>query len=117
MNRQSARALLYDIICVLTLIVIGTRNHDTDTGITGDLYVAAPFIIAVIAARALPDVRRMVGSLNAGVQVWVTTVALGMILRNALFNRGTALAFVIVATVFLGISMNGWRAIAERRKN
>jgi hypothetical protein len=116
MNRATAKALIYDIVCVMTLVIIGTRNHDTDTGVSGIMYVAAPFLIATLASRVLPDVRRSVGSLNAGVQVWVTVVVLGMILRNAAFDRGTAAAFVIVATVFLGITMNGWRAISERRR-
>jgi NADH:ubiquinone oxidoreductase subunit H len=41
-----------------------------------------------------------------------------MVLRNLVFNRGTALAFVIVATVFLFATMTGWRAFTlwrERR--
>ena len=117
MNKLAAKALLYDIVCIAALVIIGTRNHDTDTGVSGVLYVAAPFVIATVAARVLPDVRRAVISLNAGVQVWVTTVVFGMILRNAAFGRGTALAFVIVASVFLGVTMNGWRAISERRRN
>jgi len=37
-----------------------------------------------------------------------------MLLRNMVFNRGTAVAFVIVATVFLGITMFGWRAFVAR---
>jgi len=31
------------------------------------------------------------------------------------FNRGTALAFIIVATVFLGFTMFSWRALLSRR--
>jgi hypothetical protein len=31
------------------------------------------------------------------------------------FDRGTAVAFIIVATVFLGITMFGWRALLARR--
>jgi hypothetical protein len=37
------------------------------------------------------------------------------LLRNMVFNRGTAAAFVIVATVFLGITMFGWRAVVAHR--
>jgi hypothetical protein len=36
-------------------------------------------------------------------------------LRNYLFNRGTAPAFIIVATLFLGATMLGWRAVLARR--
>jgi hypothetical protein len=47
--------------------------------------------------------------------VWGYTVVMGMVLRNLVFDRGTALAFIIVATVFLGITMFGWRALLARR--
>jgi hypothetical protein len=38
-----------------------------------------------------------------------------MVLRNLAFNRGTAVAFVLVASVFLAATMWGWRAIAAKR--
>jgi hypothetical protein len=48
------------------------------------------------------------------------TILVGMIVRNAVFDRGTAVSFVIVATVFLGACIVGWRAgfraIARRRR-
>jgi hypothetical protein len=47
--------------------------------------------------------------------VWGYTVVMGMVLRNMVFNRGTAAAFIIVATVFLGITMFSWRALLARR--
>jgi hypothetical protein len=47
--------------------------------------------------------------------VWGYTVVMGMVLRNLVFDRGTAVAFIIVATVFLGITMFGWRALLARR--
>jgi hypothetical protein len=43
------------------------------------------------------------------------TVLMGMVLRNFAFDRGTALPFVIVATLFLAATMLGWRAVAARR--
>jgi RsiW-degrading membrane proteinase PrsW (M82 family) len=47
--------------------------------------------------------------------VWGYTVVMGMVLRNYLFDRGTAPAFIIVATLFLGATMLGWRAVLARR--
>jgi hypothetical protein len=47
--------------------------------------------------------------------VWGYTVVMGMVLRNYLFDRGTAPAFIIVATLFLGATMLGWRAFTARR--
>jgi uncharacterized membrane protein required for colicin V production len=42
-----------------------------------------------------------------------------MLLRNLLFDDGTATAFVIVATLFLGVFIVGWRlafAAIDRRR-
>jgi hypothetical protein len=51
--------------------------------------------------------------------VWVVTVALGMLLRRTVFDRGTAASFVIVATLVTGALLLGWRAaqlvVARRR--
>ena len=50
--------------------------------------------------------------------IWPVTVAVGMVLRNLVFDRGTALPFIIVATLVTGVFLVGWRmlaAVAERR--
>ena len=115
MSRTALRAYALDLACVLLMVVIGTRNHKTDTGITGVLFVAAPFWIATSLAHLAPLLQRTTKAPAHVIMVWGYTVVMGMVLRNLLFDRGTAPAFVIVATVFLGITMFGWRAIEARR--
>jgi hypothetical protein len=116
MNRSALRALAYDIICIFVFVVIGTRNHKTDTGISGVLFVAAPFLISVLGSRIFMRLqKRDVMSVENGVTVVLFTTAIGLILRRFVFDRGTATAFVIVATVFLFATMLGWRAIVARR--
>ena len=115
MSRTALRALLFDALCVLLMVVIGTRNHKTDTGITGILFVAAPFWIAMSLAHLAPLLQRKNRKEQNVYMVWGYTVVMGMVLRNMVFNRGTAAAFIIVATVFLGITMFGWRALLARR--
>jgi 2-polyprenyl-6-methoxyphenol hydroxylase-like FAD-dependent oxidoreductase len=65
--------------------------------------------------HAVPAVRRTAAATGTGAIVWVATVSGGMLLRNLVFGRGTAAAFVVVATVFLGITMLGWRAARDWR--
>lgn len=108
------RHFIYDALCVLALVIIGTRNHDTDTGVGGVLYVAAPFWIAMCVGWIITRAHRSSNGTAIGVLVWVITVALGMVLRNLVFDRGTAAAFIVVASVFLAITMNGWRIISTR---
>ena len=115
MSRTALRALLFDALCVLLMVVIGTRNHKTDTGITGILFVAAPFWIAMSLAHLAPLLQRKNRKEQNVYMVWGYTVIMGMVLRNLVFDRGTAVAFIIVATVFLGITMFGWRALVARR--
>ena len=43
-----------------------------------------------------------------GVGVWLSCVALGMVLR-VVAGQGTAAAFVVVALAFLGTGLLGWR--------
>ena len=108
------RDFVYDTLCVLLFVVIGTRNHKTDTGLSGIVYVAAPFFIALSLAHLAPMMQRGAKALPHQYMVWGYTIVMGMVLRNFAFDRGTAPAFVIVATIFLGVTMLGWRALAER---
>ena len=115
MSRTALRAFVFDALCVLLMVVIGTRNHDTDTGINGILFVAAPFWIALSLVHLAPLLQRNNRKDPNPYVVWGYTVVMGMVLRNMVFNRGTAVAFIIVAMVFLGITMFGWRALLARR--
>lgn len=117
MTKTVIRTAFFDALCVLLMVVIGTRNHDTDTGVTGILFVAAPFWIALIIAHGSQFLSRKAKVETNQYVVWGYTVIMGMVLRNYVFDRGTAPAFVIVATIFLGVTMLGWRALLARRKS
>lgn len=117
MNRDWLRCAINDAACVVALVVVGTRNHDTDTGLGGVSYVAAPFLIGLVVAQLmLLNAAHKQFSLMGGAATAAITVSVGMGLRNLAFNRGTALAFVIVATVFLLATMTGWRAFTMWRE-
>ena len=114
MSRTALRAFIFDALCVLLMVLIGTRNHKTDTGLSGVLFVAAPFWIAMSLAHLAPLLQRTAKAEAHVLVVWGYTVVMGMVLRNLIFDRGTTVAFIIVATVFLGITMFGWRAFIAR---
>lgn len=106
---------MIDVVCVLVFVAIGRRNHDEGTAIGGVFSVAAPFLIALAVAWAGSRAWRTPQSLRTGVAVWATTVVVGLALRRLVFDHGIATPFVIVATLFLGFELLGWRAIATRR--
>lgn len=116
MKRLDARAVAYDVASVLAMVIIGTRNHDTDTGPTGIAFVAAPFLIGLAVSHAL-IIRTSAGAreVRSGLTVVAVTVIVGMLTRNVFFDRGTAPAFIIVASVFLGLTMMSWRVVANNR--
>ena len=117
MAKKVIRAVALDALCILLLVIIGTRNHETDTGISGVLFVGAPFWIALGIAHGSQLLSRTTKAEANQYVVWGYTVIMGMVLRNYVFDRGTALAFVIVATIFLGVTMLGWRALLSRRQS
>lgn len=114
-DRRVAAAAALDIVAVLVFVVIGRRNHHEGGNIVvGALKVAAPFIIALAVGWLTTRASRTLMTVRTGLQVWACTVVLGLLLRRFVFDRGTALAFMIVATLTLGVLLIGWRAIARQ---
>jgi hypothetical protein len=108
-------ALALDALAVLVFAAIGRRSHAETDAATGILVTAWPFLgglvigwVAVLGAR-----RRVPWTWRSAVPVWLVTVGAGMVLRHVT-GKGTAPAFVVVATVFLGLTLLGWRLVARR---
>lgn len=107
------RAAALDIAAILVFVAIGRRSHDEDgNAFVGALEVAAPFLLGLAAGWAAARAWRAPERLQTGIVIWPVTVAVGMVLRNVVFDRGTALSFVIVATIATGVLLLGWRAVA-----
>ena len=111
------RAAVIDCLCVLAFVVIGRASHTKGETIGGIASTAWPFLAGLlcgwVATRAW---RRPAELFPAGLGVWLGTVAIGMVLRVAA-GQGTAVTFVLVALVFLGIFLLGWRAEVQLRRN
>ena len=117
MTKSARQALALDGVAVCVFVAIGRRNHgETGNAFVGLFRVAAPFLIALLVVWLVGRVWRHPTSLSTGVGVWLATVGLGMVLRNRVFDRGTATSFVIVTAVVLGVLINGWRAVARRMR-
>ena len=113
-SRLVVVAAALDATSVFVFVAIGRRNHDEGTAIDGVLSVATPFLIALAIGWLVSRAWHRPMDLWSGVIIWATTVVGGSLLRNVVFDRGTATAFVIVATLFLGAVLIGWRAVATR---
>ena len=114
MNRRVVIAGLADILAIIVFVAIGRRNHNEGTTIGNIAGVAAPFLIALLAGWIAARAWARPMQVEAAFIIWPVTVALGMVLRNLVFDRGTALPFIIVATAVTGVFLVGWRMVAAR---
>lgn len=110
-----ALALVLDAALVVVFAAIGRASHERGVFGDGGLGLATtawPFLVALaLGWLVCLGWRRPLSIVRTAVPVWVVTVAGGMFLR-AVSDQGTALPFVIVATVTLLVLLVGWRLIA-----
>lgn len=105
--------IVIDVVLVAVFCVIGRLSHAEGifSDIPGLLNTTWPFIVAVLAAHAVTlAIRARSDRVTAGTVIWAITVVGGLLLR-ALSGQGTALPFVIVATLVLALFLIGWRAV------
>lgn len=106
-------AALVDVCCVLVFVAIGRASHEEAASLAGFANTAWPFLVGLGAGWGVTRAWRGADALMpVGVGVWVCAVAVGMVLR-VLAGQGTAVAFVIVASSFLGLALLGWRLLAR----
>jgi len=115
-TRSTAHAvwpLLADLACVLALALGGKGSHEASASDWIVLTIAWPFAVAAVLAHAGLAVRRLAPARvwPAGAVVLAVTYAAGMLLRAA-SGRGLAPGFLVVAALFLALTMLGWRAVA-----
>lgn len=103
-------AAVADAVLILVFAAIGRDAHQRGDIISGVFLTAWPFLAGAALAWLLGMVRRRPLSLSAGILVWLSTVAGGMILR-ALTGQTVVVAFVIVALLSLGLFLVGYRAL------
>lgn len=118
-SRRLALAVGCDVGSVVAFVAVGRRNHDESGALFGVLGTALPFLIGLAVGWVVARGWRRPAALSTGLVVWPTTVAVGMLLRNLVFDRGTAASFVVVATVAVGVLLTGWRvaaALVDRRR-
>lgn len=107
--RRLAVAVGCDVGSVVAFVAAGRRNHDESGALPGVVGTALPFLLGLAVGWVVARGWRRPTAMSTGLVVWPVTVGVGMLLRNLAFGRGTAAAFVVVATVVLGALLVGWR--------
>ncbi|MEQ8439388.1 MAG: DUF3054 domain-containing protein [Ilumatobacter fluminis] len=108
-DRQVAAAIGIDTFAIVLFAAIGRREHEQGGGVADVFETAAPFLIGLAVAWLIVRAWRHPLSVYVGIAIWPITVLVGMITRNLVFDRGTAASFVVVATLFIGACLVGWR--------
>ncbi|WP_084693363.1 DUF3054 domain-containing protein [Actinomadura atramentaria] len=101
-----------DVVCVVVFVVIGRRTHEGVGSVVDVLGTFWPFFVGVCVGWVSVGWRRPLVVWPSGVAVWVSAVVVGMVLRGV-SGQGTAGAFVVVACLFLGATLLGWRGVAR----
>lgn len=111
-NERVPLAAAIDAGVVTAFVAIGRRNHEEDPGVIGLLSTAAPFLVGLLVGWLVAKAWDDPTPIRKALIIWPVTVAVGMVGRR-LTDEGTAVSFVIVATVFLGVTLVGWRAARQ----
>lgn len=113
-RRRVYAAAAADAVAILVFVALGRRTHDeSGNPVLGALEVAAPFLIAAAIGWAIARAWRTPVDPVTGTIIWVSTVVIGLVLRRFVFDRGTAMPFVIVASVATMVLLLGWRIVAQ----
>lgn len=106
--------LVLDVVAVLVFAAVGRRTHAEGVTVLGVLAVAGPFLVGLLVGWLVTRAwRRPAATWPVGAGVWLAAVVVGMLGRR-LLGDGTAAAFVVVATLVLGLLLLGWRAVVQR---
>ena len=111
---RPATGAVLDLCCVAAFVAIGRASHSEGDALAGLARTAWPFLAGLavgwLCARAW---RRPAALVPTGLGVWISTVALGMVLR-VVSGHPAAVAFIGVALAFLGLFLLGWRLVVSR---
>ncbi|MCY7400526.1 MAG: DUF3054 domain-containing protein [Nocardioides sp.] len=105
--------LVVDLVLVGVFAVVGRLSHYGSLSAAGWWETAWPFLAgALLGWVLLRLLGRLGGRVSSGLVVWVGALVGGMMLRVA-SGQGTALSFVIVATLVLGALLVLPRVVAR----
>lgn len=102
-----------DVVLVIVFAIIGRASHHESVSLGGVISTAWPFLTALLLGWVLTRAwKHPLRIWPHAVCLWLITLAGGMALR-ILSGESAAVAFVIVATLFLALVLLGHRVIAN----
>lgn len=109
------KPLAFDAVWVLLFAVVGRLSHGESLDLLGIASTLWPFLVALVGCQvAMVGMKWPMERLLPGLAAWLGTVLFGMLIRSR-NGDSVEVSFVIVATLFLGLGMVGWRLINRWR--
>ncbi len=112
---------LGDVVALMLFIAVGLANHDMTENLVADvLRIGAPFLIGWFVAALAVGAYSPAFTLEPrtfmlrSALAWVIGIGLALLLRNTVFGEDWSLVFAIIAYVFNGLFLLGWRAVYAR---
>ncbi len=106
-------ALVIDALFIVLFVAIGRSAHQHGHSVSGMATTTWPFLTGLLLGWTIVWRRHLDAvSMRSGLLIVGVTVAVGMVLR-VVSGQGIAVAFVVVALVFLSLFLVGWRLAAR----
>ena len=103
-----------DATLIIIFAIFGIASHEGSLDFWSIARVAIPFLLPYVALAATIKPTRLIHNVfPVGVALWLVTVVLGPVLRAALFDDTSAMAFILVTAGVLGVLLLGRRSISH----
>ena len=103
-----------DFAVLVLFVAIGRSSHHGPSGAGYFLRVLWPFALALLLGYAATRLVRAPLAWRRVAGTWAITTAVAEALRLGVQDRPWKPAFLVVATLFIGACMFGWRLVAAR---
>ena len=103
-------AAVLDAVLITLFAWLGRSSHARSLDVAGTFETAWPFLVGALAAWLVARVWRFPTSLRHGLIVWISTLAIGMLVRWVTVGA-PQLPFILVAGGVLFIFVFGWRLV------
>jgi hypothetical protein len=104
-------AALADAAVLVLFVAIGRRSHHEDAGVAGFFRVLWPFAVGLVIGWIGSGLYRAPMAFRRAVVAWIVTVVVGVALRIVVQDHDFAPTFIVIASLFIGGCMLGWRGV------
>jgi hypothetical protein len=108
-------APLLDLVCLATFVLIGGRSHEVTEGVGWFFHVMWPLCVGFFGVALLTRLyTRPNGMWSWLLATLIGGIAIAQVLRGSFQGRPWVSFFLVIAVLYLGLTMYGWRLVVAR---